>query len=90
MIGTYNSKQKQATIASIGTGPYVRVEVDSRDESKDRVMTRSGAHARYQLGHLSFDCTNGLYCVPDNGKLPSWMDNQTAPLYATCGFFVSK
>ena len=51
-----------------------RVIVDSRDASLDRWLPIEEVRTRYALGHLVFDCTNGQYAVPENGRVPNWME----------------
>ena len=51
----------------------VRVIVDTRNGAHDRKLQQDVVAERYKLGHLVLDCTNGLYAVPENGKVPSWM-----------------
>lgn len=53
----------------------VRVEVDSRDASKDRLVPPHEAKARYDAGDLIWDCTNEMYAVPVQGEVPEWLAN---------------
>lgn len=50
-----------------------RVIVDSRDAAQDRRLPIEEVRTRYALGHLVFDCMNGQYAVPENGRVPAWM-----------------
>jgi hypothetical protein len=50
-----------------------RVIVDTRHASLDRRLPIEDVRIRYAMGHLIFDCTNGQYALPENGKVPTWM-----------------
>jgi hypothetical protein len=51
-----------------------RVIVDTRDAGLDRRLPIEEVRTQYALGHLVFDCTNGQYAVPENGRVPNWME----------------
>ena len=50
-----------------------RVIVATQDASLDRRLPVEEVRSRYAMGHLVFDCTNGQYAVPENGRVPGWM-----------------
>jgi hypothetical protein len=53
--------------------PLVRVIVNTKDGSYDRLVPKDIVMEKYRNAELVFDMTNEQYAVPENGVEPDWL-----------------